>query len=160
MKKLLVLLSAVLVSGCFVCRKAEPKAPEITIQQSPVQEKNVIVRHTVSKVASFEFDSIDVQTDTDKMELLEKDILAHPEAVILVEGHTDSQGTKEYNKDLSLKRAHAMAAILEQRGYPNKIRIYGAGDEFPIATNDTLEGHAKNRRVDVVLMHNDEEDED
>ena len=85
MKKLLVLMSTVLMAGCFICHKTTPQEQQITIveiaqQQSPVQEEKVISRHSVTEVANFAFDSKEVQSDHTKMISLMKDIQAHPDA--------------------------------------------------------------------------------
>lgn len=145
------------MAGCFVChrgadKEVEKEAPKIVEQQVAVEEEDIITRHSFPELANFEFDSKVAQADMDKMADLDQDIKAHPEAVILVEGHTDNVGSEEYNKNLSLERAHAVAAVIEQQGYPNQIRVYGAGYSAPIATNETEEGRAKNRRVDVLLV--------
>jgi len=153
MKKILVLLlSSILVSGCFICRKSEPKKKEV---KKPAPKVHVIKRHSITEAASFKFDSRDIRQDRNKMAELEKDILENPDAVILVEGHTDNIGTEEYNQDLSLERAHAVARVLEERGYPNEIRIHGAGTSAPLASNATEAGREQNRRVDVVLIRED-----
>lgn len=154
MKKVLVLLlSSILVSGCFICRKSEPKKKE---PKAPAPKIHVIKRHSIPEAANFAFDSRDIRPDRNKMTELEQDILANPEAVILVEGHTDSVGTEEYNRDLSLQRAHSVARALEERGYPNEIRIYGAGTSAPLASNDTEAGREQNRRVDVILIREED----
>ena len=159
MKKVLVLLGSVLVAGCFICHKTAPQeesnVPGIVEQQSPAQEEDVITRYSVLEAANFHFDSSEIRQDMNRMDELEKDIAANPKAIVLVEGHTDNIGPEEYNKELSLDRARAVASVLSQRGYPNQIRIYGAGSSAPIASNDTEEGRAKNRRVDVVLLRED-----
>lgn len=157
MKKLLVLFGSVLMAGCFICHKTTPQEQHITIveiaeQQSPVQEEKVISRHTVTEVANFAFDSKEILSESAKMNGLMQDIQAHPDAVIIVEGHTDNIGTEEYNKKLSLERANVVAQELAKYKYPNEIRTYGAGSSMPIASNDTEEGRAQNRRVDVVLV--------
>lgn len=157
MKKLLVLFGSVLMAGCFICHKTNPQEQHITIveiaqQQSPVQEEKVISRHTVTEVANFAFDSKEILSESAKMNGLMKDIQAHPDAVIIVEGHTDNIGTEEYNKKLSLERANAVAQELAKYNYPNEIRTYGAGSTMPISSNDTEAGRAQNRRVDVVLV--------
>lgn len=156
MKKVLVLLSSVLLAGCFICHKTAPQEEKLVIvelveEQAPVQEENVISRHNIAEVANFAFDSSVVRPDMNKMDDLIKDIQAHPEAVVYVEGHTDNVGPEEYNKALSLDRARAVAQELEKYNFPNEIRTYGAGSTMPIASNDTAEGRAQNRRVDVVL---------
>ncbi len=156
MKKILALLGSVLVAGCFICHKTQPqKKPEIrqvVEQRAPVSEEKVITRHSVVEAANFYFNSSEIRSDMNKMNELEKDIKANPDAIILVEGHTDNIGTEEYNKELSLDRAKAVAAVLAKQGYPNQIRVYGAGSSNPIASNETAAGRAQNRRVDVVLV--------
>ena len=69
---------------------------------------------------------------------------------VVIDGHTDSRGREEYNKALSLKRASAVAEALKQLGVDSdRIVINGYGETNPIATNETLEGRAQNRRVDT-----------
>ena len=154
MKKVLILLSAVLMSGCFICHKGaqEDIAQGIVEQQSPAPEENVIVRYSIPEIANFAFDSSDAEPDLNKLETLGAEITAYPEAVIIVEGHTDNVGSEEYNRELSVKRAQVVAEELIDRGIPNTVRIYGAGASAPIASNETEEGRAQNRRVDVVLV--------
>jgi len=67
-------------------------------------------------------------------------------------GHTDSKGSKEYNQRLSEKRAHSVARYLESRDVVSeRVTSDGMGEADPIATNDTREGRAKNRRVEIKL---------
>ncbi|MFO7593433.1 MAG: OmpA family protein [Pseudomonadota bacterium] len=71
---------------------------------------------------------------------------------ITVTGHTDSQGTADYNKDLSDRRAKAVADYLREQGLDGvTIHSVGMGEENPIATNATPEGRAENRRVEIDL---------
>ena len=75
---------------------------------------------------------------------------ANPEVVIEVRGHTDSIGAAEANRDLSQRRAMAVRDALIQRGVaPGRITAVGYGEDFPIAANDTAEGRARNRRVEL-----------
>lgn len=137
-----------LVAGCFICHKGDPKTK---VKKSPAPKQEVISRYSFPEVASFAFDSSEIKGDN-KLNELDKDIQAHPDAVILVEGHTDNIGSDEYNKELSYDRARAVAQAIAQKGYPNEVRLYGKGNTEPIASNDTEEGRAQNRRVDVVLV--------
>ena len=67
-------------------------------------------------------------------------------------GHTDSKGSKEYNQRLSEKRAHSVARYIESRDViSERVTADGMGEADPIATNDTREGRAKNRRVEIKL---------
>lgn len=72
---------------------------------------------------------------------------------IVVEGHTDSIGSRGNNEVLSLKRAEAVRAYLISQGIPSdKIQAIGKGEEQPIATNSTPDGRASNRRVELVVQ--------
>lgn len=70
---------------------------------------------------------------------------------VLVEGHTDSSGQSENNKALSLKRSKAVARYLGSLGSSYEISSLGFGESRPIANNQTREGRAINRRVDIVV---------
>ena len=82
----------------------------------------------------------------------------NPEIAVLIEGHTDndpfsSGGPIENNWDLSTKRATSIVQILSEnaRINPESLTAAGRGEYAPIASNDTKEGKAKNRRIEVVL---------
>lgn len=71
---------------------------------------------------------------------------------ILVEGHTDSTGTKDKNMVLSQARAETVRKYLVDGGIPaDQIRAVGIGQDRPVADNKTAAGRAKNRRVEVIL---------
>jgi len=75
-----------------------------------------------------------------------------PEKPITVEGYTDSRGGKQLNEQLSQKRADAVRGYIVSRGVAaDHIKAIGHGDASPIATNDTAEGRASNRRVEIVI---------
>lgn len=69
-----------------------------------------------------------------------------------VTGHTDSTGAESYNMQLSVARANSVARYLESRKVlPQRITTTGMGETSPIATNDTAQGRALNRRVEILL---------
>jgi outer membrane protein OmpA-like peptidoglycan-associated protein len=69
-----------------------------------------------------------------------------------VTGHTDSTGSDTYNMQLSVARASSVARYLESRSVlPQRIYTQGKGEIQPIATNDTAQGRALNRRVEILL---------
>lgn len=71
---------------------------------------------------------------------------------IIVEGHTDSVGSDSNNETLSLNRANAVRAHLVTQGIDaDKITAVGKGESTPVAPNDTPEGRANNRRVELVV---------
>lgn len=76
----------------------------------------------------------------------------YPESYIDVIGHTDSRGSDAYNQQLSERRANAVGDYLSARGV-NKARLaaFGQGESQPVASNDTAEGRAANRRVELRI---------
>lgn len=71
---------------------------------------------------------------------------------IIVEGHTDSRGSDSANLVLSERRAEAVRALLVSRGVDSsKITAVGIGESRPVASNDTTDGRANNRRVELVV---------
>lgn len=82
----------------------------------------------------------------------------NPDIAILIEGHTDNvpyagNGQLSGNWDLSTKRATAIVNILRENSSinPENLTAAGRGEYAPIASNDTQEGKAKNRRIEVIL---------
>jgi len=72
-----------------------------------------------------------------------------PDLKVLIEGHTDSTGKKDYNQKLSEQRAAAVMKYLNSKGIAaERMTATGYGMERPIASNDTAEGRAENRRVE------------
>ncbi|MDF1695681.1 MAG: OmpA family protein [Saprospiraceae bacterium] len=77
---------------------------------------------------------------------------AYPNVKINVSGYTDNQGNSENNKALSEKRAESVKARLVAKGISEtRIATAGYGAENPVASNDTEEGRAKNRRIEVAI---------
>lgn len=72
---------------------------------------------------------------------------------IKVAGHTDSQGSDSYNVTLSEKRANSVMRYLINQGIaPSRISSFGYGESYPVATNDTADGRAENRRVELEIL--------
>lgn len=73
-----------------------------------------------------------------------------------VEGHTDSSGSDDYNQQLSERRAASVKAQFVKAGMPAaNVRAVGRGETQPIASNDTPEGRAQNRRVVIIVTPED-----
>lgn len=104
----------------------------------------------------FEFDKAFV-TDAGKQALEEWRSTLRPElseayAGIII-GHTDSTGDADYNMGLSKRRADAVRDYLVLTGtQPEKLRTIGRGENEPIASNDTKDGQALNRRVEIIVI--------
>ncbi len=76
-----------------------------------------------------------------------------PEKAIRIEGHTDSTGSAQANLNVSQRRADAVRDALVELGVDaGRMNAIGMGEDYPLDTNETAEGRAKNRRVDVILL--------
>lgn len=81
-----------------------------------------------------------------------KELAAVPDLYLLIEGHTDSGGSNEYNLSLSESRARSVQTILLTGGIAaERMEIKGYGASKPVASNSTPGGRAQNRRVEIVL---------
>jgi OOP family OmpA-OmpF porin len=80
-------------------------------------------------------------------------LIAHPEVIIEVGGHSDSDGSDASNLKLSTKRANAVRDYLIKKGVPaSQMTAKGYGETQPISDNKTPEGKAMNRRVELKRM--------
>jgi len=90
-------------------------------------------------------------TTVDKLATALKD---NPERKVVIEGHTDSVGSDDYNMQLSQRRAQAVQMALQERGVNSaQITAYGKGETFPVASNDNAAGRQQNRRVELVFSN-------
>jgi OOP family OmpA-OmpF porin len=137
------------------------------IESKPMEEKMVAVSaekmagsiETSGKVALY-----GIYFDTNKTDLqpasaptlaeIAKLLAANPKLNLLVAGHTDNIGTFEFNRDLSQRRAAAVVQELVSHHGVSGQRLVPFGVSFasPVAPNETDEGRAKNRRVELVKM--------
>ena len=110
-------------------------------------------KNTMSTAALFDFDKA-VLKEAGKVALHELGDAIKAKGVKVVDidiiGHTDSVGPAEYNMGLSIRRAEAVRDYIVSEGIDtNIIDVSGEGENNPIASNDTAEGRAENRRVDI-----------
>lgn len=76
----------------------------------------------------------------------------YPSTAVDILGHADSQGSESYNQTLSEQRAASVQSYLLNQGVrPVRLASIGLGESQPIATNETAEGRARNRRVEIIL---------
>ncbi|WP_223550307.1 OmpA family protein [Pseudomonas sp. A-B-19] len=129
--------------GCPV-----PQYPD-RVQAEPAQSEVI----TLSDDVLFAFNQSDLtptaksQLDALMSKFEDADVVS-----IKVVGHTDSVGSDAYNQTLSERRASSVAEYLLSQGVaPNKVTSEGKGASQPIADNETEEGRAKNRRVDLHI---------
>ena len=86
-------------------------------------------------------------------------LVQYPNSLVDVYGHTDSTGSDSFNQTLSVNRARTVMNYLVSRGVPAaRLRSQGFGETMPVASNDTADGRAKNRRVEIKIVPVTQED--
>jgi outer membrane protein OmpA-like peptidoglycan-associated protein len=147
------------VAGGVIGRKMDKQAEEIAKEMGDaevIREGEGIVIKFKEKVL-FGYDRSDLNaTAKTNLDKLKNILLKYPETNITVIGHTDSKGSDSYNQTLSESRATAVTNYASQNGIEKtRLTAIGKGESDPIATNDTEEGSASNRRVEFVITAND-----
>ncbi len=106
-----------------------------------------LVLHDVN----FEFDSATLTSDAEGiLDGIAEKLAANESVNVRLEGYTDSVGSASYNKDLSQRRADSVKDYLVSKGVDgDNVTTMGYGEEDPVATNETKEGRAENRRVEM-----------
>ncbi|AZA53738.1 OmpA family protein [Chryseobacterium sp. G0201] len=148
------------VAGNVIGNKMDKQAKDIkeTLPGAEVERVGDGIKITMNEsIVTFAFDSSNLtsvaQTNLDK---LAKVLVDNPDTNINVYGHTDSKGADDYNMKLSQRRADAVKAYLAGKGIASsRMFAKGEGESMPVATNDTDEGRAKNRRVEFAITANE-----
>ncbi|MBN8534187.1 MAG: DUF4892 domain-containing protein [Rhizobiales bacterium] len=101
---------------------------------------------------TFEFDKADIRAESKpQLDEIVAFLKANAQVSIVVAGHTDAKGAFDYNVDLSRRRAQSVVRALTSAGIAaSRLTPFGAGMASPVATNDSDDGRALNRRVEIV----------
>jgi outer membrane protein OmpA-like peptidoglycan-associated protein/opacity protein-like surface antigen len=130
----------------------EEPAPVVAPAPQPAPAAAVAVPTSVHTLVNFDSNSLDVNGKYgQQLDQISSEII-NTKSKAVVEGHTDNQGSPTYNKVLSADRAIVVKRELKKRGVSgDDLSIVGYGEERPVATNETPEGRAQNRRVEVKV---------
>jgi outer membrane protein OmpA-like peptidoglycan-associated protein len=137
----------------FAAAEPAPPAPPPVAQTAPPPAPPVR-KKIVLRGVNFDFDKADIRFDA--RPVLDEAIATLKQEgtiAIVAEGHTDSRGTDEYNQALSLRRAKAVRDYLVAGGIDAaRIQVEGYGESRPVASNDTDDGRAQNRRTELRVV--------
>lgn len=108
---------------------------------------------TLGSDVLFDFDRYELRSGAARtVERIAEFLNEYEDRQVLVEGFTDSTGSREYNMGLSERRANSVRQALIERGVDeDRIRIRGYGPDYPVASNDNEAGRQLNRRVEVII---------
>jgi outer membrane protein OmpA-like peptidoglycan-associated protein len=147
-------------AGGFIGKRMDKQAAEIeqTLPNAEVirEGEGIIVKFDSGIL--FDFDSSNLkEASKDNIKKLAASLNQYPGTDIKVIGHTDSRGTETYNMSLSERRAAAVKAYAVSQGVPSaRLSTVGKGFSEPIGDNATEAGRATNRRVEIVIVANDD----
>ncbi len=146
-------------AGAYIGHYMDRQAAEMRrdLEGAKVERVGEGIKITFNSGLLFDVDRSDLR-DSSRQNLTSLAVILnkYPDTNILIEGHTDSTGTEEYNLGLSRRRAEAVAFYLaEQNVSSGRFSVMGYGETQPVAGNDTAEGRQQNRRVDIAVMAND-----
>ena len=145
-------LVGAIIGHCLWDRQAvvaqAPPPPPPAPAPTPVVRKKIVLRGV-----NFDFDKAAIRADAAPILREAATILSeNPSVQVSVEGHTDFVGSDGYNLKLSLQRASAVKGFLAKQGVAEgRLSTRGFGESQPVASNDTGDGRAQNRRVELKV---------
>lgn len=127
-------------------------SPRVSPRESPlllVKGKSLIL-----KGVNFELNRAALTSESEPvLTAVFNALLASPDIEVLIVGHTDLAGSRDFNQSLSFHRAQAVYTWLVKRGIsPKRLMVAGKGADEPISDNFTMQGRAANRRIELRVM--------
>lgn len=155
-----VLIGAVVggAAGAAIGHYMDKQAEEMkAINDAKVERVGEGIKLTFDSGILFKTNSADLSAASKASVQKLADVLKkYPETNVMIQGHTDSTGSAEFNQTLSEKRAKSVADYLQTFGVEQtRLTTVGYGKTQPVADNTTAEGRQKNRRVEVAVYAND-----
>lgn len=140
------------VTGGLIGQKLDKQAEELkAVAETKRTEEGIVT--TLKNNILFDTNSATLQSGAnDQIGEIANIIAKYPENKVVVVGHTDSKGDNSHNQKLSERRAQAVRLKMISQGVGSgNVEAVGQGEAQPTASNDTEEGRAKNRRVELVI---------
>jgi outer membrane protein OmpA-like peptidoglycan-associated protein len=146
-------------AGAYIGHYMDKQAEEMErdLEGAKIERIGEGIKITFDSGLLFDVDKSELkQASKDNLTNLAVILNKYPDTNVLLEGHTDATGSSEHNMELSRRRSQSVANFLAgQKVMEPRFTIMGYGEDQPIASNDTLDGRAQNRRVEVAIYAND-----
>ncbi len=149
-------------AGYYLCKLVQveepppppPPAEPVVEEPLPPVVEEVVAERIVLRGVNFDFDKWEIRPDAAViLDEVVSILSGGPGVKVRVEGHTDATGPEAYNQGLSERRAASVRRYLAEGGIAaSRLTSAGFGESQPIATNDTREGRALNRRVELKVL--------
>jgi outer membrane protein OmpA-like peptidoglycan-associated protein len=138
--------------GHAVCDPVKPPPPPPPVAQAPPPPPPPAKKLAVLEGPEFDFDKATLPPEgRRKVDEAIRVLKENPSMHVSVDGYTDSIGSDAYNLKLSERRARTVADYMIAAGIDrSRLTVRGFGKAHPVASNDTAEGRARNRRVEIV----------
>ena len=147
-------------AGAIIGRRMDQQAAELEkeVPNAEVERVGEGILVTFDSGILFDYDSAVVKPAArDNLRNLAQSLEKYPGTNVVLVGHTDADGSDSYNQGLSERRAKAAADYLVTQGVPRaRIDATGRGETEPVASNDTADGKAQNRRVEIAIFASEE----
>ncbi len=146
-------------AGALIGHNMDKQAEEMKqdLSNAKIERVREGIKITFSSGILFATNSYELQaTAKENIVSLSKILNKYQDTNVIIEGDTDSEGSEEYNQRLSERRAQAVADYTRSAGVDGaRITTVGRGETNPVASNETAEGRAQNRRVEIAIFANE-----
>ncbi len=146
-------------AGAYIGRYMDRQAEEMRrdLEGASIERVGEGIKITFDSGILFDVNQYDLRAvSRENLAKLAVILNKYPDTNVLIEGHTDSTGARDYNQTLSERRARSVANDLAQHEVQSgRFTVMGYGPDQPVASNDTVEGRQENRRVDLAIMANE-----
>lgn len=147
-------------AGAIIGRRMDKQAEELALEIPGARVERVgegiVVTFDSGLLFGYDSDAITGTARTNLTNLAES-LRKYQDTDVLIVGHTDATGSDDYNQRLSNRRAESATAFLASNGVARaRVKPAGRGETEPIESNETTEGRAQNRRVEVVIVANEQ----
>ncbi|AKD05495.1 membrane protein [Pontibacter korlensis] len=147
-------------TGAVIGRRMDKQAEELekSMENANVERVGEAIRVNFDSGILFAVNSAELSaTAKQDIQKLAKTLQEYQGTDVIIEGHTDNTGSYELNQRLSERRAEAVAAYARSLGVDGKrLQAKGYSYDQPIAENTTAEGRQQNRRVEIIIVANEE----